>query len=133
MSDEQGTGSCGAVDGGGVVCFGGFVTFPVVAEGAVVCGGSVGVSVVSAGAVVPGDVPVSGVISSVGTGSVPVDAGLSAALSSGRCGVSAGEDDADSDDVPEEDCLPVLQAERNRAAARISGIMRFDFMACPFI
>lgn len=128
MSDEQGTGSCGAVDGGGVVCFGGFVTFPVVAGGAVVCGGSVGFSVVSAGAVVPGDVPVSGVISSVGTGSVPVDAGASVCR-----GVSAGEDDADSDDVPEEACLPVLQAERNRAAARISGIMRFDFMAYPFI
>lgn len=69
-----------------------------------------------------------GVISSVGTGSVPVDVGASVCR-----GVSAGGDDADSDDVPEEACLPVLQAERNRAAARISGIMRFDFMACPFI
>ena len=106
MSDEQGTGSCGAVDGEGVVCFGGFVTFPVVAEGAVVCGGSVGVSVVSAGAVVPGDVPVPGVISSVGTGSVPVDVGASVCR-----GVSAGGDDADSDDVPEEACLPVLQVK----------------------
>ena len=128
MPDEQGTGSCGSVDGGAVVCTGGFVTLSVVAGGAVVCGGSVGVSVVSAGAVVPGDNPVSGVITSVGTDSVPVDSGTSVCR-----GVSVGEDDAASDDVPEETCFPVLQAERNRTTARKSGIMRFDFMACPFI